>query len=60
LIPSVTFGASDMPLKLDQLDKDGLIQFPTVIGGAVAMNVRCTRKPIVHAHPSDQRAHHVA
>jgi phosphate transport system substrate-binding protein len=32
---TVTFGASDMPLKLDQLSKDGLIQFPTVIGGAV-------------------------
>ena len=47
MIPSVTFGASDMPLKLDQLDKDGLIQFPTVIGGALAMNVRCTPKPIV-------------
>jgi phosphate transport system substrate-binding protein len=32
---TVTFGASDMPLALDQLNKDGLIQFPTVIGGAV-------------------------
>jgi len=32
---TVTFGASDMPLKPDQLIKDGLIQFPTVIGGAV-------------------------
>ncbi len=31
----VTFGASDMPLTLDQLDKDGLIQFPSVIGGTV-------------------------
>src|SRR5262249_47179630 len=28
-------GASDMPLKLEQLNKDGLVQFPTVIGGAV-------------------------
>ena len=33
----VTFGASDMPLKLDQLDKDGLIQFPIVVGGTVAV-----------------------
>jgi phosphate transport system substrate-binding protein len=33
----VTFGASDMPLKLDQLDKDGLVQFPSVVGGAVAV-----------------------
>jgi len=32
---TVTFGASDMPLKRVQLNKDGLIQFPTVIGGAV-------------------------
>jgi phosphate transport system substrate-binding protein len=33
----VAFGASDMPLKLDQLDKDGLVQFPSVVGGAVAV-----------------------
>src|SRR5947207_15658853 len=32
---TVTFGASDMPLTLDQLNKSGLIQFPTVIGGDV-------------------------
>ena len=32
---TVTFGASDMPLKPDQLNKNGLIQFPAVIGGAV-------------------------
>jgi phosphate transport system substrate-binding protein len=31
----VTFGASDMPLKPDQLERDGLIQFPSVIGGTV-------------------------
>jgi phosphate transport system substrate-binding protein len=29
----VTFGASDMPLKPDQLNADGLVQFPSVIGG---------------------------
>jgi phosphate transport system substrate-binding protein len=34
---TVTFGASDMPLKLEQLNKDGLLQFPTVIGGDVAV-----------------------
>ena len=34
---TVTFGASDMPLTIDQLNKDGLIQFPTVIGGDVAV-----------------------
>ena len=32
---TVTFGASDMPLKADQLEKDGLVQFPTVMGGVV-------------------------
>ena len=32
---TVTFGASDMPLKPEQLNKDGLIQFPTVMGGVV-------------------------
>ena len=31
----VDFGASDMPLKDDELAKDGLMQFPTVIGGVV-------------------------
>jgi phosphate transport system substrate-binding protein len=32
---TVTFGATDMPLKAADLDKSGLIQFPTVIGGDV-------------------------
>ena len=32
---TVTFGASDMPLKGEQLQKDGLVQFPTVMGGVV-------------------------
>ena len=32
---TVDFGASDMPLKDDELQKDGLVQFPTVIGGVV-------------------------
>ncbi len=32
---TVDFGASDMPLKPEALDKDGLIQFPTVVGGVV-------------------------
>ena len=32
---TVDFGASDMPLKDDELAKKGLIQFPTVIGGVV-------------------------
>jgi phosphate transport system substrate-binding protein len=32
---TVDFGASDMPLKPDDLEKNGLMQFPTVIGGIV-------------------------
>ena len=32
---TVDFGASDAPLKDDELAKDGLIQFPTVMGGVV-------------------------
>jgi phosphate transport system substrate-binding protein len=32
---TVTFGASDMPLKPEELKKAGLIQFPTVIGGDI-------------------------
>src|SRR6201987_1734765 len=32
---TVDFGASDMPLKPEELDKAGLMQFPPVIGGEV-------------------------
>ena len=32
---TVDFGASDMPLKDDELAAKGLVQFPTVIGGVV-------------------------
>ena len=32
---TVTFGATDMPLKIDQLDKDGLVQWPMVMGAIV-------------------------
>ncbi len=32
---TVTFGATDMPLKAEQLAKDGFVQFPTVLGGVV-------------------------
>ena len=38
---TVDFGASDAPLTDDELAKDGLIQFPTVIGGVVpVINIR--------------------
>jgi phosphate transport system substrate-binding protein len=32
---TVTFGASDKPLPGDELEKNGLVQFPTVLGGIV-------------------------
>jgi phosphate transport system substrate-binding protein len=32
---TVDFGASDKPLKLEELEKAGLTQFPTVVGGVV-------------------------
>ena len=32
---TVIFGASDMPLKPDDLDKSGLLQFPMIMGGVV-------------------------
>jgi len=34
---TVTFGATDSPLKPEDLTKNGLAQFPTVIGGVVAV-----------------------
>ena len=37
---TVTFGASDAPLKPEELEKNGLVQWPQIMGGAVpAMNV---------------------
>src|SRR4051795_5213540 len=32
---TVTFGATDAPLKGEDLDKNGLVQFPMVMGGIV-------------------------
>ncbi|HXZ47938.1 MAG TPA: phosphate ABC transporter substrate-binding protein PstS [Usitatibacter sp.] len=38
---TVDFGASDMPLTVEDLQKDGLQQFPTCIGGAIpAVNLK--------------------
>ena len=34
---TVDFGASDMPLKSEELDADGLMQFPAIIGGNVVV-----------------------
>jgi phosphate transport system substrate-binding protein len=32
---TVTFGATDAPVKGDELDRDGMVQFPAIIGGTV-------------------------
>jgi phosphate transport system substrate-binding protein len=32
---TVDFGASDMPLKVEDLEKEGLMQFPAIMGGVV-------------------------
>jgi len=38
---TVDFGASDMPLKAEDLEKNGLMQFPAIMGGVVpAFNVK--------------------
>jgi phosphate transport system substrate-binding protein len=38
---TVDFGASDMPLQLEVLEKEGLVQFPAVMGGVVPiMNIQ--------------------
>ncbi len=34
---TVTFGASDMPLTVEELNKDGLVQWPMVMGAIVAI-----------------------
>ena len=45
---TVDFGATDMPLKEDELTKDNLTQFPTVIGGIViSYNLKGIDKPLV-------------
>src|SRR5580765_6549867 len=35
LAKTVDFGASDAPLKPEELDKNGLVQFPAIMGGVV-------------------------
>ena len=38
---TVDFGASDMPLKAEELEKQGLVQFPAIMGGVVpVMNLK--------------------
>jgi phosphate transport system substrate-binding protein len=42
---TVDFGATDMPLKAEDLAKDGLIQFPAIIGGVVPVTNMESVKP---------------
>ena len=42
---TVDFGASDMPLTADALAKDGLVQFPAIIGGVVPVTNMDSVKP---------------
>jgi phosphate transport system substrate-binding protein len=45
---TVDFGASDAPLKADELAADGLVQFPSAIGGVVAVyNIKDLAQPLV-------------
>jgi phosphate transport system substrate-binding protein len=45
---TVVFGASDMPLPKEELEKDGLVQFPTVLGAlTLVYNIDGIEKPIV-------------
>jgi phosphate transport system substrate-binding protein len=36
-VKTVDFGASDMPLSVEELNQAGLMQFPTIMGGVVAI-----------------------
>jgi phosphate transport system substrate-binding protein len=42
---TVDFGASDLPLAADVLTKDGLVQFPAIIGGVVPVTNMDSVKP---------------
>jgi phosphate transport system substrate-binding protein len=46
---TVTFGASDMPLKPDDLKSSGLVQFPMIIGGVVpVVNIKGVQPGQLH------------
>jgi phosphate transport system substrate-binding protein len=46
---TVTFGASDMPLKPDDLKEAGLLQFPMIIGGVVpVVNIKGVEPGALH------------
>ena len=52
---TVTFGASDMPLKPEDLKEAGLVQFPMIIGGVVpVVNI----KGVAAGPAGPRRRHH--
>ena len=42
---TVAFGATDAPVKGEELDKDGMVQFPAIIGGTVPVINHEENKP---------------
>ena len=52
---TVDFGASDMPLKPDALAKDGLVQWPQVMGGVVSRSTCRISRPACST--ADPRQH---
>ena len=55
---TVDFGASDMPLKPDDLQKSGLMQFPAIIGGVVpVVNLEGIAPGALQAHRARARRH---
>ena len=54
---TVTFGASDMPLKPDDLNSAGLLQFPMIIGGVVLILVGLTYFPALALGPFAEGLH---
>ena len=55
---TVTFGATDMPLKAEQLEKDGLVQWPMVMGGIVpVVNLDGVQARRARARRRDARQH---
>ncbi len=55
---TVTFGASDKPLKPDELKEAGLVQFPMIMGGVVpVVNVEGIESRQAQARRQDARRH---
>ena len=55
---TVTFGATDMPLKADQLEKDGLAQWPMIMGAIVpVVNIEGVKAGDMVLDGADARQH---